>query len=157
MKRTVENHPRLPASLVPALFLAATALVNTACANPDPPTAAMSSVQRSQPPAFFRRGGYAWHCRCSFQIFVVGLSAHPPDRLLVRRLPFILELGFKLLGKGFAEMLLERTANPLVGLFVGILATSLIQSSSTTTSMTVALVAVGGLTIEGVNPLSHLL
>lgn len=65
----------------------------------------------------------------------------------------LMGIGFKLFGKGFAEMLLERTSNPLVGLFVGILATSLVQSSSTTTSMTVALVAAGGLTIEGAIPL----
>lgn len=65
----------------------------------------------------------------------------------------LMGLGFKLFGKGFAKMLLEQTANPLVGLFVGILATSLVQSSSTTTSMTVALVAAGGLTIEGAIPI----
>ena len=65
----------------------------------------------------------------------------------------LMGLGFKLFGEGFAEMLLEQTANPLVGLFAGILATSLVQSSSTTTSMTVALVAAGGLTIEGAIPI----
>lgn len=65
----------------------------------------------------------------------------------------LMGVGFKLLGKDFAKMLLEQTANPLVGLFIGILATSLVQSSSTTTSMTVALVAAGGLTIEGAIPI----
>ena len=65
----------------------------------------------------------------------------------------LMGVGFKLFGKDFAKMLLERTANPLVGLFIGILATSLVQSSSTTTSMTVALVAAGGLTIEGAIPI----
>ena len=65
----------------------------------------------------------------------------------------LMGLGFKLFGKGFAKLLLEQTANPLVGLFVGILATSLVQSSSTTTSMTVVLVAAGGLTIEGAIPI----
>lgn len=65
----------------------------------------------------------------------------------------LMGIGFKLFGKDFAKMLLEQTANPLVGLFVGILATSLVQSSSTTTSMTVALVAAGGLTIEGAIPI----
>jgi len=62
-------------------------------------------------------------------------------------------LAFKLFGKGFAEGMIARTANPFVGLLVGILATSLVQSSSTTTSMTVALVAAGGLTIDGAIPI----
>jgi sodium-dependent phosphate cotransporter len=62
-------------------------------------------------------------------------------------------LGFKLFGAGFAEGLVERTSNPFVGLFIGILATTLVQSSSTTTSITVGLVAAGGLTIEGAIPI----
>ncbi len=62
-------------------------------------------------------------------------------------------LSFKLFGKGFAEALIERTSNPFVGLFVGILATTLVQSSSTTTSMIVGLVAAGALTIEGAIPM----
>lgn len=65
----------------------------------------------------------------------------------------LMGLAFKLFGKGFAAALIERTANPFVGLFIGILATTLVQSSSTTTSMTVALVAAGGLTIEGAIPI----
>jgi sodium-dependent phosphate cotransporter len=62
-------------------------------------------------------------------------------------------LGFKLFGKGFAEALVEKTSNPFVGLFIGILATTLVQSSSTTTSITVGIVAAGGLTIEGAIPI----
>ena len=62
-------------------------------------------------------------------------------------------LAFKLFGKGFAEAMIARTANPFVGLLVGILATSLVQSSSTTTSMTVGLVAAGALTIDGAIPI----
>ena len=42
---------------------------------------------------------------------------------------------FKLFGKDFAESLIETTSNPIVGLFIGILATSIIQSSSGTTSI----------------------
>lgn len=61
----------------------------------------------------------------------------------------LLGLAFGLFGKGVASVLIERTANPFVGLFVGILATTLVQSSSTTTSLTVALVAAGALTVEG--------
>lgn len=65
----------------------------------------------------------------------------------------LMGLAFKLFGKGFAETLIEQTSNPFVGLFIGILATTLVQSSSTTTSMTVALVAAGALTIEGAIPI----
>lgn len=61
--------------------------------------------------------------------------------------------AFKFFGKAFAETLLQTTASPLIGLFIGILATSLVQSSSTTTSLTVGIVAAGGLTIEGAIPI----
>ncbi len=65
----------------------------------------------------------------------------------------LMGIAFKGFGKGFAETLISSTANPFVGLFIGILATSLVQSSSTTTSMTVAIVAAGGLTVEGAIPI----
>lgn len=65
----------------------------------------------------------------------------------------LMGLAFKLFGRGFAETLIEQTANPFVGLFIGILATSLVQSSSTTTSMTVGLVGAGALSIEGAIPI----
>ena len=45
--------------------------------------------------------------------------------------------SFKLFGKGFAETLIQMTSNPFAGLLIGIVATSLIQSSSTTTSIVV--------------------
>ena len=61
--------------------------------------------------------------------------------------------SFKFFGRGFAEQLLTTTANPFVGLFIGILATSLVQSSSTTTSMTVGLVAAGALEVTGAIPI----
>ncbi|MCH8032080.1 MAG: Na/Pi symporter, partial [Bacteroidetes bacterium] len=61
--------------------------------------------------------------------------------------------AFKLMGSGFAETLLATTRNPLAGLFAGILATSLIQSSSTVTSLTVALVASGTLDVTSAIPL----
>jgi solute carrier family 34 (sodium-dependent phosphate cotransporter) len=51
--------------------------------------------------------------------------------------------GMKMFGKGFSQALIETTTNPFVGLFIGILATSIIQSSSSTTSMVVAMVAGG--------------
>ena len=61
--------------------------------------------------------------------------------------------AFKLFGKDFAETLLNTTSNPIVGLFIGILATSIIQSSSTTTSILVGMVAGGLISIEGAIPI----
>jgi sodium-dependent phosphate cotransporter len=49
--------------------------------------------------------------------------------------------GFKLLGRDVLEAFFSATENPFIGLLVGILATSIIQSSSVTTSMIVGLVA----------------
>lgn len=61
--------------------------------------------------------------------------------------------AMKGMGSGFAENLLSTTSNPFVGLIIGILATSIIQSSSTTTSIIVGLVAGGGLTVAGAIPM----
>ena len=49
--------------------------------------------------------------------------------------------GFKLLGGDFLELIFATTENPFIGLVVGILTTTLVQSSSVTTSMIVGLVA----------------
>jgi sodium-dependent phosphate cotransporter len=57
------------------------------------------------------------------------------------------------LGKPFAETILQATANPFTGLFIGLLITAMIQSSSTSTSLVVALVASGSLSIEGAIPI----
>ena len=64
----------------------------------------------------------------------------------------LLGAAFKLFGKDFAQQVIQTTANPLVGLFAGILATTLVQSSSTTTSIVVGMVAAGALTIETAIP-----
>jgi sodium-dependent phosphate cotransporter len=53
--------------------------------------------------------------------------------------------SLKLFGKDFSQTLIEATTNPFVGLFIGILATSIIQSSSSTTSIVVGMVAGGAL------------
>jgi sodium-dependent phosphate cotransporter len=49
--------------------------------------------------------------------------------------------GFKLLGRDLLDAFFRATSNPIVGLMVGLLATTLVQSSSVTTSMIVGLVA----------------
>jgi len=61
--------------------------------------------------------------------------------------------SFELLGNDFAETMLRMTSNPIAGLLFGIVATSLIQSSSTTTSITVGLVAGGALTLPNAIPI----
>lgn len=61
--------------------------------------------------------------------------------------------SFKLFGEGFATGLFELTSNPLVGLLIGVLSTTLVQSSSTTTSLVVGLVAAGTLNLEGAIPI----
>jgi solute carrier family 34 (sodium-dependent phosphate cotransporter) len=57
------------------------------------------------------------------------------------------------LGKDAAEVIILATSNPFTGLFIGLLVTALIQSSSATTSMVVALVASGSITLEGAIPI----
>jgi sodium-dependent phosphate cotransporter len=51
--------------------------------------------------------------------------------------------------KETAAKLLEATQSPIVGLFLGILATTIVQSSSTTTSLIVGLVAAGAVDVGG--------
>ena len=61
--------------------------------------------------------------------------------------------SFKLFGKGFAETLLNMTSNPFAGLLIGIVSTSIIQSSSTTTSIVVGLVAGGAISLNNAVPI----
>ena len=71
---------------------------------------------------------------------------------------FIVAIGamahaFNLFGREFAESVLETTSNPVVGLFLGVLATAIVQSSSTSTSIIVGMVAGGAISVEGAIPL----
>lgn len=86
-------------------------------------------------------------------------------RFLVRFLLFILSLyaflvsikligiAFNSLNPEFTKTLFTSVSNPLIGLFVGILATSLMQSSSATTSIVVTLVAGGSIGLRGAIPI----
>jgi sodium-dependent phosphate cotransporter len=67
----------------------------------------------------------------SLYLFLVGIGA--------------MGSGFKALGSDFTEGLLGSRSGPVVSLFIGILATTLVQSSSTTTSIIVGLVAAGAI------------
>ncbi len=72
-------------------------------------------------------------------LFLVGVSS--------------LETGIKLLGADAQETLFSTVRNPLAGLFVGILGTVLVQSSSASTSVIVGLVASGVLGFEYAVPM----
>ena len=72
-------------------------------------------------------------------LFLVGVS--------------LLESGISALGEGFQEGLLESVSNPLAGLFAGVLATVLVQSSSVSTSTIVGLVGAGTLTVGAAVPM----
>jgi len=61
--------------------------------------------------------------------------------------------AFKGFGKDFAENLISTTSNPFVALFIGILSTSIIQSSSTTTSIVVGMVSSGTLPVTCAIPI----
>lgn len=53
--------------------------------------------------------------------------------------------SLKILGADITQSFFHAADNPFIGLFIGLLATAIIQSSSTTTSVTVALVASGAI------------
>lgn len=61
----------------------------------------------------------------------------------------LIGFGVRNIGQNLTSSLLLATSNPFIGLFIGLLVTAILQSSSTTTTMTVALVAAGSL------PLTH--
>lgn len=90
-----------------------------------------------------------------------SLMAHPAVRLttvLVLLFIFLVAVnglgdGFKSLGRGFVESFFAATENPFVGLMIGILATTLVQSSSVTTTMIVGFVASGTLPVTHAVPM----
>lgn len=59
----------------------------------------------------------------------------------------LMSAAFKMGGSDLANQLLTMASDPVAGLLIGFLATSLIQSSSTTTTIVVTFVASGALTI----------
>jgi sodium-dependent phosphate cotransporter len=65
----------------------------------------------------------------------------------------LLSASFGLFGKPLATSLLNLTADPFVGLFIGILATAIVQSSSFTTSLVVAMVSSGALPFSSAIPI----
>ncbi len=86
--------------------------------------------------------------------------AHTGARVLVVALIYIflvgvsmLESGIKVMGADTQASLFESVNNPIAGLFVGILGTVLVQSSSASTSVVVGLVASGALGVDAAVPM----
>jgi solute carrier family 34 (sodium-dependent phosphate cotransporter) len=65
----------------------------------------------------------------------------------------MLEAGIGALGEGFQAGLLAQVSHPLAGLFAGVLATVLVQSSSVSTATIVGLVGAGTLTVPAAVPM----
>lgn len=61
--------------------------------------------------------------------------------------------AFKIAGKDTAKQIIQLTSTPIVGLMIGILATAVVQSSSFTTSLVVAMVAGPALTFDNAIPI----
>ena len=61
--------------------------------------------------------------------------------------------GLQYFGGDTAQSILKITSNPFIGLFIGILATALVQSSSMTISMMVAMVASGAIELTNAIPI----
>lgn len=72
-------------------------------------------------------------------LFLVGVSS--------------LESGIKVMGADTQERLFSSVSNPLAGLFIGLLGTVLVQSSSASTSVIVGLVASGALGFDQAVPM----
>ena len=75
----------------------------------------------------------------SLYLFLVGING--------------LSSGIKNLGGDFAKEIMITTSDPFLALFIGILATTLFQSSSTTTSLIVGMVSGGAVTLTGAIPM----
>ena len=65
----------------------------------------------------------------------------------------LMGVAFKGFGEDFAKNLIKATSNPFIALFIGILATSIVQSSSTVTSIVVGMVASGVMTVRNAVPI----
>lgn len=65
----------------------------------------------------------------------------------------LLTVGVGNINQGIALEILNATKNPFISLFIGLLVTALIQSSSTVTASVVAIVASGNLTLQQAVPI----
>lgn len=61
--------------------------------------------------------------------------------------------AFGTLGAARAESILQATSNPFIGLFIGLLVTAILQSSSTTTALIVTAVASNSISLQSAIPI----
>ncbi|MGY1839979.1 MULTISPECIES: Na/Pi symporter [unclassified Modestobacter] len=90
-----------------------------------------------QPPEKMTRRQVAGHAALALALlylFLVGVG--------------VVEDGIAQMGEGFNDAVLAGVSNPLTGLFAGVLATILVQSSSVSTSAIVGMVAAGVIPVE---------
>ena len=120
------------------------------------------------PPFFFTGGSNLYTCvkesnQQTEKIQPIATGSWKPvlrntGYILLALLIFIFTLDLMIaslqqLGQEAAEVILLATSNPFTGLFIGLLVTAIIQSSSATSSMVVALVASGAITLQGAIPI----
>ena len=95
-----------------------------------------------------------------------GVTTHWPTLLKIATiiaLIYIFLVGIKLMGEGsealaqgkdsFAHKMLLSADNPFIGLFIGLFVTSIVQSSGVVTSIIVALVSGGAITVHAAVPM----
>jgi len=92
-----------------------------------------------------------------FVMLFTGFKFFRALKFLVYFIAFFLSLNlistaFSQLSAEVAQQIIIATSNPFVGFFIGILVTAIIQSSSTVTSLTVAMVAAGTIDLNNAIP-----
>ena len=90
-----------------------------------------------------KSNGYSWVYTLASLILAVFLFLFAID---------LIGASLNVIGQGIVQSFLLATSNPFIGLFIGLLATAIIQSSSTVTAMTVAIVATGYLSLQNAIP-----
>jgi sodium-dependent phosphate cotransporter len=98
----------------------------------------MESLEKQNQPAKRKLLNYGW-VFLSLLLFIFDID--------------LLTVAIGKINSGLALEILQATKNPFISLFIGLLVTALIQSSSTVTASLVAIVASGNLTLQQAVPI----
>ena len=98
----------------------------------------MESLEKQNKPAKRKLLNYGW-VFLSLLLFIFAID--------------LLTVAIGKINSGLALEILQATKNPFISLFIGLLVTALIQSSSTVTASLVAIVASGNLTLQQAVPI----
>ena len=98
----------------------------------------MESLEKQNQPAKRKLLNYGW-VFLSLLLFIFAID--------------LLTVAIGKINSGLALEILQATKNPFISLFIGLLVTALIQSSSTVTASLVAIVASGNLTLQQAVPI----